>query len=119
MLTKDLSNPVCFAIESLSSTRQKISAVDLCYGKNGHFLVAVNSGTASFPIGCYRVLVRKNDDKCSITSQALVVTENGENEGFVDVWELKEKLQPVHKLLPVPKTATQNQVKGTLDVLVN
>lgn len=134
MLTKDLSNPVCFATESLGSTRQKISAVDLCYGKNGHFLVAVSSGTASFPIRCYRVLVRKNDDKCSITSQALpsfflqdgllkdscteithlkfvvkedadslVVAANGENEGFVDVWELREKLQPVHKLLPVPK----------------
>lgn len=129
MITKDIQNPLCYSTESLGSTRQKIKAVDLCYGKNGHFLVAVSSGTSSFPIRCYRVLVRKNDDKCSITSQALpsfflqdgilkdscteithlkfvvkedadslVVAANCDNEGFIDVWELREKSQPVHKL---------------------
>lgn len=38
---------------------------------DGHFLVAVSSGSTCLPIRCYRVLVRKNDDKCTITSQAL------------------------------------------------
>ncbi|KAK0175173.1 hypothetical protein PV327_008946 [Microctonus hyperodae] len=129
MITKDLQNPVCFATESLGNTRQKIATVDICYGKNGHFLIAVSSGVSSFPIRCYRVLVRKNDEKCNITSQALpsfflqdgvlrdscttithlkfvvredadslVVAASSETESFVDVWELREKSQPVHKL---------------------
>ncbi|KMQ93317.1 mediator of rna polymerase ii transcription subunit 16-like protein [Lasius niger] len=97
---------------------------------DGHFLVAVSSGSICLPIRCYRVLVRKNDDKCTITSQALpsfflqdgapkdnsctivthlkfvvredadslVIAANSENGGFVEVWELREKSQPVHKL---------------------
>lgn len=126
---------------------------------DGHFLVAVSSGNISLPIRCFRVLVRKNDEKCSITSQALpsfflhdgslkdsnckqaqifiinyrklryshchnfrsgtsvthlkfvvredadslVVAANSESGGFVEVWELREKSQPVHKLFQ-PKT---------------
>ncbi|XP_043279693.1 mediator of RNA polymerase II transcription subunit 16 [Venturia canescens] len=135
MITRDIQNPVCVATESLGSTRHRITAVDLCYGKNGHFLVAVSSGNISLPIRCFRVLVRKNDEKCSITSQALpsfflqdgslkdsnctsvthlkfvvredadslVVAANSESGGFVEVWELREKSQPVHKLFQ-PKT---------------
>ncbi|XP_015110884.1 mediator of RNA polymerase II transcription subunit 16 [Diachasma alloeum] len=129
LITRDITSPICIATESLSSIRQRISSVDLCYGKNGHFLVAVSSGTTAFPIRCYRVLVTKKDDKCSIKSLALpsfflqdgqlrenctdithlkfvvredadslVVAASGEGEGFVDVWELREKTQPVHKL---------------------
>ncbi|XP_011263369.1 mediator of RNA polymerase II transcription subunit 16 [Camponotus floridanus] len=130
MITKDLQNSICYSTESLGNTRHRITAVDLCYGKNGHFLVAVSSGSICLPIRCYRVLVRKNDDKCTITSQALpsfflqdgapkdnsctivthlkfvvredadslVIAANGENGGFVEVWELREKSQPVHKL---------------------
>ncbi|XP_066588799.1 mediator of RNA polymerase II transcription subunit 16 [Prorops nasuta] len=134
MITKDFQNPICFSTESLGSTRHRIAAVDLCYGKNGHFLVAVSSGGIHLPIRCYKVLVRKFDDKCSITSQALpsfflqdgalkdstyntvthlkfvvredadslVVAANSESGGFVEVWELREKSQPVNKLF-MPK----------------
>ncbi|KAL2712763.1 mediator of RNA polymerase II transcription subunit 16 isoform X1 [Vespula squamosa] len=117
MITKDFQNPICSSTESLGSTRHRITSVDLCYGKNGHFLVAVSSGSICLPIRCYRVLVRKTDEKCTITSQALpstnvthlkfvvredadslVVAANSENGGFVEVWELREKSQPVHKL---------------------
>ncbi|XP_033229813.1 mediator of RNA polymerase II transcription subunit 16-like [Belonocnema kinseyi] len=130
MITKDIQNPVSFATESLGSTRQRITTVDICYGKNGHFLVAVSSGNIGQPIRCYRVLVRKNDEKCIISSLALpsfflqngapkdncytnvtrlkfvvreapdslVVAANNENGGFVEIWELREKSQPVHKL---------------------
>ncbi|EFN86414.1 Mediator of RNA polymerase II transcription subunit 16 [Harpegnathos saltator] len=130
MITKDLQVPICYSTESLGSTRHRITAVDLCYGKNGHFLVAVSSGNICLPIRCYRVLVRRNDDKCTITSQALpsfflqdgapkdnsctivthlkfvvredadslVIAANSENGGFIEVWELREKSQPVHKL---------------------
>ncbi|XP_012219680.1 mediator of RNA polymerase II transcription subunit 16 isoform X1 [Linepithema humile] len=129
MITKDLQNPICYSTESLGNTRHRITAVDLCYGKNGHFLVAVSSGSICLPIRCYRILVRKIDDKCTITSQALpsfflqdgtpkdnsttvthlkfvvredadslVIAANSENGGFVEVWELREKSQPVHKL---------------------
>lgn len=31
-------------------------------------------------------------------ADSLVVAANGENGGFVEVWELREKSQPVHKL---------------------
>lgn len=135
MITKDFQNPICSSTESLGSTRHRITAVDLCYGKNGHFLVAVSSGSICLPIRCYRVLVRKTDEKCTITSQALpsfflqdgapkdntctnvthlkfvvredadslVVAANSESGGFVEVWELREKSQPVHKLFQ-PKT---------------
>lgn len=34
MITRDIQNPVCFATESLGSTRHRITAVDLCYGKS-------------------------------------------------------------------------------------
>ncbi|KOC61012.1 Mediator of RNA polymerase II transcription subunit 16 [Habropoda laboriosa] len=135
MITKDFQNPVCSSTESLGSTRHRITAVDLCYGKNGHILVAVSSGNICLPIRCYRVLVRKNDDKCTITSQALpsfflqdgapkdstytsvthlkfvvredadslVIAVNSDSGGIVEVWELREKSQPVHKLFQ-PKT---------------
>ncbi|KOX71552.1 Mediator of RNA polymerase II transcription subunit 16 [Melipona quadrifasciata] len=135
MITKDLKNPICSSTESLGSTRHRITTVDLCYGKNGHILVAISSGNICLPIRCYRVLVRKNDDKCTITSQALpsfflqdgapkdntytsvthlkfvvredadslVIAVNSDNGGVVEVWELREKTQPVHKLFQ-PKT---------------
>ncbi|KAJ8868404.1 hypothetical protein PR048_029920 [Dryococelus australis] len=57
--------------ESLANTRSRITAVDICYGKNGHFLVAVSSGNASLPIQCFRVSVSQAEDKCSVVSQAL------------------------------------------------
>ncbi|XP_046480367.1 mediator of RNA polymerase II transcription subunit 16 isoform X1 [Neodiprion pinetum] len=135
MISKDSPSQVCFATESLGSTRHRITAVDICYGKNGHYLVAVSSGSVALPIRCYRVSVRKSDEKCYITSQALpsfflhdsviqdnmytkvthlkfvvredadslIVAANGDNGGLVEVWELREKSQTVHKLFQ-PKT---------------
>jgi mediator of RNA polymerase II transcription subunit 16 len=38
---------------------------------DGQFLVAVSSGNFALPIRCFRVSVRKLDERCSITSQAL------------------------------------------------
>lgn len=38
---------------------------------DGHFVVAVSSGNIGHPIRCYRVLVRKTDEKCVISSLAL------------------------------------------------
>lgn len=142
MITKSLQNPLCCATESLGGTRQKITTGDICYGKNGHFLIAVSSGMSRFPIRCYRVLARKKDDKCNITSQALpsfflqdgaftdnsadithlkfvvredadslIVAAKSENESFVDMWELREKSQPVHKLLHQNALSTQDTFK--------
>lgn len=45
--------------------------IRFCKLLDGHILVAISSGNIYLPIRCYRVLVRKNDDKCTITSQAL------------------------------------------------
>uniref|UniRef100_A0A6M2DDA2 Mediator of RNA polymerase II transcription subunit 16 n=1 Tax=Xenopsylla cheopis TaxID=163159 RepID=A0A6M2DDA2_XENCH len=62
---------VPIACESLGPTRAHIKTVDICYGKNGHFLIAVSSGTVSLPIQCYKVSIKKIEEKVSITSQAL------------------------------------------------
>lgn len=129
-INQEKQNSVCFATESIGSIRQRITAVDITYGKNGQFLVAVSSGHFAMPIRCFRVSVRKVDDKCNITSQALpsfflqdgaprddttnasithlkfAVSESltslivaGNNEGgFIQLWELDEKVLPVHKL---------------------
>ncbi|XP_025162588.1 mediator of RNA polymerase II transcription subunit 16 isoform X2 [Harpegnathos saltator] len=109
MITKDLQVPICYSTESLGSTRHRITAVDLCYGKNGHFLVAVSSGNICLPIRCYRVLDgAPKDNSCTIVTHlkfvvredadSLVIAANSENGGFIEVWELREKSQPVHKL---------------------
>ncbi|KAJ8679407.1 hypothetical protein QAD02_015194 [Eretmocerus hayati] len=131
MITQDKQNPICFATESIGSARQRITAVDISYAKNGQFLVAVSSGSFILPIRCFRVSIRKTDERCSISSQALpsfflqdgapkddisnatiahlkfavsetadsvIVAVNHDGGGFVEVWELSEKTQPVHKL---------------------
>ncbi|XP_060526788.1 mediator of RNA polymerase II transcription subunit 16 isoform X2 [Cylas formicarius] len=58
--------------ESLGPTRIFIKTADICYGKNGHFLVAVSSGDSSMPIQCYKVSVIKVEEKCIIASQSLL-----------------------------------------------
>lgn len=60
------------ATESLGPTRIFIKTADICYGKNGHFLIAVSSGDPSMPVQCYKVSVKKLDEKCVITSQSLL-----------------------------------------------
>jgi mediator of RNA polymerase II transcription subunit 16 len=42
------------------------------YFVDGHFLLAVSNGDLSMPIQCYKVSVKKHDDKCIITSQSLL-----------------------------------------------
>lgn len=39
---------------------------------DGHFLLAVSSGDPSMPIQCYKVTVKKEDEKCIIKSQSLL-----------------------------------------------
>uniref|UniRef100_A0A1B6EV13 Mediator of RNA polymerase II transcription subunit 16 n=1 Tax=Cuerna arida TaxID=1464854 RepID=A0A1B6EV13_9HEMI len=71
-ITKDGSTQTLITCtESLGSTRHRITAVDICYGKNGQYLVAVSSGSVHMPIQCFRVSVKRIDDKLSISSQAL------------------------------------------------
>lgn len=41
------------------------------YFLDGHFLLAVTSGDISMPIQCYKVSVKKVEEKCVITSQSL------------------------------------------------
>ncbi|CAG9855995.1 unnamed protein product [Phyllotreta striolata] len=64
--------PMIVATESLGPTRIFIKTADICYGKNGHFLLAVSSGDPSKPIQCYQVSVKKEDEKCFIKSQSLL-----------------------------------------------
>ncbi|XP_063921461.1 mediator of RNA polymerase II transcription subunit 16 isoform X1 [Zophobas morio] len=64
--------PMVISTESLAPTRIFVKAADICYGKNGHFLLAVSNGDLSMPIQCYKVSVRKVEDKCVITSQSLL-----------------------------------------------
>ncbi|XP_001606537.1 mediator of RNA polymerase II transcription subunit 16 [Nasonia vitripennis] len=71
MITQDKQNPICSATESIGNIRQRITAVDISYAKNGQFLVAVSSGSFTLPIRCFRVSIRKTDERCIIASQAL------------------------------------------------
>ncbi|XP_074042596.1 mediator complex subunit 16 [Leptinotarsa decemlineata] len=64
--------PMIMATESLGHTRTLVKTADICYGKNGHFLLAVSSGDPSMPIQCYTVSVKKEDEKCTIKSQSLL-----------------------------------------------
>lgn len=63
--------PMLLSTESLGATRIHIKCADICYGKNGHFLLAVSNGDISMPIQCYIVSVKKSEDKCLISSQTL------------------------------------------------
>ncbi|XP_030766821.1 mediator of RNA polymerase II transcription subunit 16 [Sitophilus oryzae] len=65
-------SPMVMATESLGPTRIFIKTADICYGKNGHFLIAVSSGDPSMPVQCYKVSVKKLDEKCVITSESLL-----------------------------------------------
>ncbi|CAG9766408.1 unnamed protein product [Ceutorhynchus assimilis] len=65
-------SPMVMATESLGPTRIFIKTADICYGKNGHFLIAVSSGDPSMPVQCYTVSVKKVEEKCVITSQSLL-----------------------------------------------
>nr|CAD7403322.1 unnamed protein product [Timema cristinae] len=134
--------------DSLATTRQRVSAVDICYGKNGHFLVAVSSGSVSLPIQCFRVSVTQSpgEDKCIIMSQALpsfflqsnlikenqcrhlvqlkfvvredadslVVAANGDSGCLVEIWELREKPLPIHKLFQPKPHVSQLEMKTVL-----
>lgn len=71
IINQEKQNSVSFATESIGSIRQKITAVDISYDKNGQFLVAISSGNFAVPVKCFRVSVRKVDDKYNITSHAL------------------------------------------------
>ncbi|XP_044744307.1 mediator of RNA polymerase II transcription subunit 16 [Coccinella septempunctata] len=59
---------VIITTESLAPIRILIKAADICFGKNGHFLIAVSSGDPVLPILCYHVSVMKSGEKCIITS---------------------------------------------------
>lgn len=63
---------VIIATESLAPIRTLVKTADICYGKNGHFLVAVSSGNCHLPIMCYNVSVMKSGEKCVITSKSLL-----------------------------------------------
>lgn len=138
---RDATSPLLTTSESLGSIRHRITAADICYGKNGHFLVAVSSGDVRMPVQCYRVSVTQTSDKCQITSQALpsfflqadqhykevtelkfvlkedadslVVAANGDSGSLIEVWELLEKPVPVHKLFQ-PKAQPAEPYKTVL-----
>lgn len=133
--TTSQSVPI-ISTESLAPTRIYIKVADICYGKNGHFLLVVSNGDPTMPIQCYKVTVKKVDDKCVITSQpllgfflldatdtgmeklvkdktssikylkwtmredadSLVVVVNNKTSSCLQIWELREKSIPVHKM---------------------
>lgn len=71
--------------ESLGLLRSHLKVVDLCYGKNGDFLVAASSGSLYSAVHCFKVTLKVQqcdtrtslgdgkiaEDKCLISTQAL------------------------------------------------
>ncbi|GAB6031974.1 Mediator of RNA polymerase II transcription subunit 16 [Chamberlinius hualienensis] len=133
-------------VESLSSLRSRLKVVDMCYGKNGDFLVAASDGTVSAAIQCYKVTLRLKQDRCIILSQplpsfysncytscgsvsspkvlnctrvthlrfvvreaadAVIVSSAGPNESVIELWELREKQIPLHKMFTNPTTESK------------
>lgn len=119
--------------ESLGVTRNYCTAADICYGKNGHFLVAVSNG--DIKVQCYRVIVKKVDDRVTITSHSLpsfflandenrdalkieklkwisqedggdslIVAANHSSGSLIQIWSLMEKSTPIHKLFQTNKS---------------
>ena len=117
---------VITATASLGSIRHRVTTVDICFGKKGHFLVAASSGNINLPILCYQVGVTKPDDKLVVTSQALpsffpqrpnspnakfvthlkfvvredadslVVASSTDQGSQIDIWELREEPVTIH-----------------------
>lgn len=63
------------ATESLGACRTYGDTVDISYGKDGHFRVAVINGSSgtigSERVKCYRVLVKRRHDQLTVTSVAM------------------------------------------------
>lgn len=55
--------------EILGLYRSRLKVVDLCYGKNGDFLVVTSDGLVQSSIHCYRIALKLNQDKCIISCQ--------------------------------------------------
>lgn len=62
--------------ETLGQYRSMIRAVDICYAKNGHFLVVTSDGSVESSVNCYTVNVKvtsnssnQEKSKCSIQCQ--------------------------------------------------
>lgn len=50
-------------------------------------------------------------------ADSLVIAANGENGGFVEVWELREKSQPVHKLFQ-PKSLEPFKTVASIQLFI-
>uniref|UniRef100_A0A1B0CL25 Mediator of RNA polymerase II transcription subunit 16 n=1 Tax=Lutzomyia longipalpis TaxID=7200 RepID=A0A1B0CL25_LUTLO len=60
--------------ESLGQTRSFYTTADVCYGKNGHFLIAASNNdyqNRTLIVQCFRVIVKKVEEKLTITSHSL------------------------------------------------
>lgn len=58
--------------ESLAVSRYEITSVDICYAKNGHFLIATSCQDTQMPIKCYEISIKKSmDEKLLVSAQAL------------------------------------------------
>ncbi|RWS13475.1 mediator of RNA polymerase II transcription subunit 16-like protein [Dinothrombium tinctorium] len=59
--------------ETLGHFRAKLKVIDICYAKNGDFLVVTSNGSINSSINCYRVAVKicnsHEKNKCTITCQ--------------------------------------------------
>lgn len=55
--------------EILGQFRNKLKVVDMCYAKNGDFLVVASDGQVHSSVHCYRVALKINQEKCIINCQ--------------------------------------------------
>nr|CAD7586857.1 unnamed protein product [Timema genevievae] len=145
--------------DSLATTRQRVSAVDICYGKMRNTIGNyVTPHSSSMPLQCCLSstadetvedptnLRSPGEDKCIIMSQALpsfflqsnlikenqcrhlvqlkfvvredadslVVAANGDSGCLVEIWELREKPLPIHKLFQPKPHVSQLEMKTVL-----
>ncbi|XP_003743284.1 mediator of RNA polymerase II transcription subunit 16 [Galendromus occidentalis] len=120
---------VVSASQPLTKFRHRLQLVDLCYGKNGDFLVVTSDGLVQSAVHFFRINLKMNQDKCEVSCQpfsslyldsqkeeayqrvthlrfilkeaadGVVVSVTNGQQGIVELWELREKTVSVHPKL--------------------
>lgn len=106
-------------IETLGQFRTKLKVVDICYAKNGDFLVVTTNGRVESSIDCFRVTIKTNSSanaqekcKCTITCQPytsfyMSCSDNPNGNTYSDVTHLKFVLKEAAEAVVIAASGSQ------------
>lgn len=104
--------------EILGQFRSKLKVVDLCYAKNGDFLVVATDGLVQSSVHCYRVGLKVSQEKCVISCQPFssfylnchATCPPGEKPTYVRVTHLKFVLREAADAVVVTASGTSGSI---------